>query len=446
MIEVNRIMTLNRAPALGPISASERISSLDVLRGCALLGILTMNIVGFALPFRAYWDPTIAGGASGVNLLSWFINEMFFDGKTRSLFAMLFGAGLILMSGRSQAEGNDSQLTDIYRRRNLWLIFFGAIHGYVLLWPGDILVWYGICAMLLFAFRETTVKRLILIGAVLLAIMVPTVFFGMKALEKKRAAAASASAVAAEGRELTDEQERAWTAWKEISTRIKPGPEEVRAEIESMQGGYGKVFKRLAPQTAMMESIMFCRKGFWDSGGMMFLGMALMKLGIFTAARRFRFYLWMTVVGYGIGLPLSALVAYDIVLHDFDPIRMLMADLSYQPLRLFVTLGHIGLIMMICKAGLLKWLTSRLAAVGRMALTNYFSQTIICTLLFYGYGFGLYGKLERHELVYVVLGIWVFQLIVSPIWLRHFRFGPFEWIWRSLTYQKRQPMRIRVPA
>jgi uncharacterized protein len=429
-----------------PISVGERLSSLDVLRGCAVLGILTMNIVAFALPSYAYWDPTIYGGDSGLNLLAWFANGVLFDGRTRSLFAMLFGAGLILMSGRSQARGSESQFYDIYFRRNLWLIFFGAVHGYLLLWPGDVLFWYGVCALFLFPFRETSVKRLILIGAVLLTVLVPKAFFEMRDFEKKRTEAAAADAVAAEGRELTKEQEEAQTAWKEELKQVKPGPEEIQKEIAIMQGGYGKIFKRLASWTAMAESTGLYREGFWDSGGMMFLGMALMRLGIFTAARRFRFYAWMAVVGYGIGLPLSALVGYDIVLHNFDPIRMWVAYLTYQPLRLFVTLGHIGLIMLICKAGLLKWLTSRLAAVGRMALTNYLSQTIICTLLFYGYGFGLYGKLERHELFYVVLGIWAFQLTVSPIWLRHFRFGPFEWIWRSLTYQKRQPMRIRVPA
>jgi uncharacterized protein len=111
---------------------------------------------------------------------------------------------------------------------------------------------------------------------------------------------------------------------------------------------------------------------------------------------------------------------------------------------LVVAAGHVGLLMLIVESGALKWLTSRLAAVGRMALSNYLTHSLICTTLFYGYGLGLFGHINRTGLVGVVLAIWIFQLWISPIWLKRYRFGPAEWVWRSLTYWRLQPMRADV--
>jgi len=102
-------------------------------------------------------------------------------------------------------------------------------------------------------------------------------------------------------------------------------------------------------------------------------------------------------------------------------------------------------LMILCKAGVLRWLTSRLAAIGQMALSNYILQSMVCTAVFTGCGLGLYGRLERYQLYYVVAGCWALSLAASPIWLRHYRFGPLEWCWRSLTYWQRQPMRWRRP-
>jgi uncharacterized protein len=169
--------------------------------------------------------------------------------------------------------------------------------------------------------------------------------------------------------------------------------------------------------------------------------MALMKLGVLSAQMSYRFYLLMALAGYGYGLPVGAWVVYDWVRDAFDPgARWLVL---YDSTRLAVALGHIAVVMMICKAGVLRWITSPLGAVGQMALTNYIMHSVVSLILFTGMGFALFGQLARHQLYYVVFSVWAFQLIASPIWLRHFHFGPLEWLWRSLTYRKRQPMRIR---
>jgi uncharacterized protein len=179
---------------------------------------------------------------------------------------------------------------------------------------------------------------------------------------------------------------------------------------------------------------------------MMLLGMGLMKLGVFSAARSLGFYWALMLLGYAAGIAINGYTAYRTIQSNFEPINMWWSFATYDAGRLTMALGHISLIILVFEAGALRGLTDRLAAVGQMALTNYLMQTLICTTLFYGYGLGLYGALERYQLYFVVLGVWLLQLVVSPIWLRYFRFGPMEWLWRSLTYSTRQPMRIRVRA
>jgi uncharacterized protein len=175
----------------------------------------------------------------------------------------------------------------------------------------------------------------------------------------------------------------------------------------------------------------------------MLIGMGLMKLGVFSAQRSRRFYLWMVAIGYGIGLPLIAFDGWELIRHNFSNSYQMHGGMLYNYFGgLVVALGHVGMMMLVVQSGAIKWLTDRLAAVGRMALSNYLTHSIVCTTLFYGYGFGLFGDINRKGLAAIVLIIWVSQLLISPIWLRHFRFGPAEWLWRSLTYWKLQPLRV----
>jgi uncharacterized protein len=184
--------------------------------------------------------------------------------------------------------------------------------------------------------------------------------------------------------------------------------------------------------------------GIWDVAGMMLIGMALMKMGVFSAAKSYRYYAVMALVGYAYGASAGMFVVWDWTRNGFAPGTRWLT--LYDTTRLAVAIGHIGIVMMICKAGALRFLTSSLAAVGRMALTNYVMHSVIVMFVFTGLGFSLFGQLARHELYFVVGGIWLFQLVASPVWLRYFQFGPLEWLWRSLTYKKMQPMKIRQPV
>ncbi|MHC4992200.1 MAG: DUF418 domain-containing protein [Planctomycetota bacterium] len=202
--------------------------------------------------------------------------------------------------------------------------------------------------------------------------------------------------------------------------------------------------------TAGTQTFIFLTFGLWRAGGLMLLGMGLYKLGVFGAQRSVALYGAMVVLGYALGLPLIWIGAQKIVAHEFDFVYFFRYGWNFNYLgSLFVALGHVGLVMLLCRMDALAWLMRALAAVGQMAFTNYLMQSIICTLVFYGYGFGLWGSLSRFELIGVVGAVWAAQIIWSPLWLRVFRFGPFEWLWRSLTYWKRQPFRrepARVPS
>ena len=184
----------------------------------------------------------------------------------------------------------------------------------------------------------------------------------------------------------------------------------------------------------------------WGFLGIMLWGVCLMEWGVLTGARSRRFYVKLMAGGYLFGLPIVMFGAYDIISHDFDLIRALKFGSHFNDVGcIAVALGHIGLIMSIYKSGWFPRVNHSLAAAGRMALTNYLLQSAICATIFYGWGFGRFGHFSRFSLFGVVGAIWLLQLVTSPLWLRNFRYGPVEWLWRSLTYGKRQPMRV-VPT
>ncbi|MGH9812009.1 MAG: DUF418 domain-containing protein, partial [Candidatus Acidiferrales bacterium] len=194
-------------------------------------------------------------------------------------------------------------------------------------------------------------------------------------------------------------------------------------------------------------STVFFLMFFWRPAGVMLLGMALYKVGALSAQRSAQSYATLVAVGALVGVPL---IVYGVRLNEAAGWNLEWsmfhgAQLNYWG-SVLVSLGYVGLVMLVCKSGALGWLTARLAAVGQMAFTNYLLHTIICTTIFYGHGLGYFGSVERTGQILIVFAVWVFQLIVSPIWLRYYRFGPFEWLWRSLTYGSLQPFRRAVPV
>ncbi len=423
-----------------PVAIEGRIDSVDVLRGFALLGILVINIGMFALPQMAMKNPLLAGGGTGADLAVWTISYVVFFQKFMAIFSMLFGAGLILMYQRSEAAGRD--LVKTYYRRLGWLLAIGLVHAYFIWW-GDILYHYAISGLILYLFRRQSAKRLITFGVIIF--FVGSLFFlGLGIFfDYCRSTIAEAEAAQAAGETLTSTQESVTEIWEQIELEVRPSPEKVNEEIEAYRGGYWDVVVHSIPQILGLQTFVFVLFIVWRVVGLMMIGMGLMKLGVFAAQRTRKFYFSWMIAGFGIGLPIVGYNTYKLISSDFDFIHIFGLNALWQHFGiLLVTAGHIGMVMLICQSGFLNGIKSRLAAVGRMALSNYLMHSIILAPVFYGYGLGLFGRVNYLGLMGFVAGMWILQLYLSPIWLRHFRFGPAEWLWRSLTYKKKQPMRI----
>jgi uncharacterized protein len=405
-----------------PVAPSQRIVALDVLRGFALLGILIINIQAFSMPSTAYFNPTAYGDLRGANRWVWALSHILADQKFMTIFSLLFGAGIILLTTRLAERGQSAW--KIHYRRNFWLLLFGLAHAY-LFWYGDILLLYALCALVVFWFRRLSPPWLIVSGLLSLAVPSALVWFGGATLEY-------------------------WPpeAYAEMLTDWQPDPMTIQEELTAYRGGWLAQMEARIPHSLEFQTYALSYWGFWRAGGLMLLGMALYKWGVVTAKRSPRFYAAMAIIGLIVGLSAATSGVQQNFAHDWE-----MAFSRFGPGfqfnywgSLLVSGGYIGLVMLWAQWGGLARLQAALAAVGRMALSNYLLHTLIATTIFYGHGFGLFGSVERTGQVIIVLAFWACQLVWSPIWLHYFRFGPAEWLWRSLTYWRLQPMSLKKKA
>ncbi|TXD51385.1 MULTISPECIES: DUF418 domain-containing protein [unclassified Polaribacter] len=424
--------------SLTPLKALDRIQSIDVMRGIVLFGILLMNINGMALA-DAYADPTVSGGSTGWDLYTWITTNMLFEGTMRALFSLLFGAGMFILLDRMEKKGAGIKAADIYFRRLTWLLVFGIIHGYLLVWTGEILFNYALMGFLVYSFRNMTPKKLIIIALVLFSTGTVWNYADYKANVKLMENVAMAEQFKTDGKELTEDLKTAQVKWEELQK--KRSPEAIAEYNSNMQKNYFGVVAFLAPINMHFETYYLYRYDVWDILSMMLLGIAFFKLKILSAVKSYRFYGIMLGVGYGIGLIVNYYEVLMIMDNNFSFLSFSKSNLTYDLGRVFVAMGHIGAIMLFCKSPILSQLKKALGAVGKMALTNYVMHSVIAMFVFTGAGFGLFGTFQRHELLYIVFAIWIFQLIASPIWLKHYYFGPLEWLWRNLSYQKRHALR-----
>jgi uncharacterized protein len=377
-----------------------RIVAVDALRGAAVLGILLMNVVSFAYPFVVYDIPTVAGGATGADFWWWYWTDVLADGKMRAIFSMLFGASLILMWRRS----DPLTFGDLYARRCLWLLVIGVLHAF-LIWDGDILYTYALCGLLLFPFRVLRPRTLVL--AAVLVMCVVTLRQVVKAMEA-------------------------------APTDMRPSRAVLEREAQPMRGSWSETFRHRIGGVMRWQSTGFYKWAMWDALGMMLLGMALFKMGVLTGDLSVRQYAAMATVAYAVGLPVAMWSAQSTATMQFEPVHHAWLGILYEPVRVAVAIGHVAVLMLLCRN---RVFPKVFAPVGRMALTNYLLTSLLCTFVFYGYGLGLYMKLARHELYWVVAVVWTIQIVFTHLWLRWFDYGPVEWAWRSLIHWHRFPIR-----
>lgn len=418
------------------VADTDRIESLDVLRGFALLGILMLNILGFGLLSSGYFNPEVGIGVTPtdakVNLAVWAGTELLFEGSMRCLFSLLFGAGVVLFT----AKAREHKMV-LHYRRNFWLLVFGLIDAYILLWYGDILITYALAGMLLYPLRKLHPMKLTITALVLVLLMSIMNSFFSYGLDLSRGVASTQTTdTEASGGHVPSE------AWEDFIADYRLSDEAVARELELRQSSYTTAFEYNS--VAMIETLTFVIPiiMLWDSFAMMLLGMAFFKWHLLDASRPTMFYTKLALFGFALGLSVNFYEIFLVYKHEFDPlvVHSYMRP-SYHIGRLGMALGYLGLVMLMCQRSLWQGLIAKLAAVGRMALTNYLLHSLICLFLFTGAGLALVGQLQRWQLYPIVLAIWILQLYLSQWWMARFRFGPLEWLWRILTYGSIPAMR-----
>lgn len=397
-------------------SPSNRILSIDLLRGFAVLGILIMNIQSMSMIGAAYINPTAWGDLTGINKWIWILGDLFANSKFMSIFSMLFGAGIILFSERALEKGRRGG--PLHYRRNFWLLIFGMIHAY-LIWYGDILVAYSLCGFLAFVFRKLKPRTLIISSILFFIVPVILTTWAGQTLEYWP-------------EESYNQNMESWM----------PAQESIDKEIITMQGSWIQQMDQRVPDAIFMQSFLFLWQSFWRVMSMMLLGMALYKWGIITAKKSNIFYIKMTVITLAIGLFFTGSGIIQNFRHSWSMEFSMFAGNVYNYIGSVATaLSYIAVVMLLAKSIRFSKLKYVVSSVGKMAFTNYIFMSIVGTFIFYGHGFGLFCKVDRTGQLLIVFTIWTMLLIISPLWLKKYQYGPLEWIWRVLTYWRIQPMK-----
>jgi len=423
---------LNDQGNAGPVPRQERVEALDVARGIAVLGVLVMNIWAFAGP-QAFFDyPFAIADRAGAPVATWVVIHTLFEGSQRTLLSLLFGAGALLFMTRQESKGPPGTARGTWYRRTFVLIAFGLVNAYLFMWPADILFVYGLAGLCLFPLRK--LRTPVLLAIVLAALTVPAVLRGVEVGQLRELEAASSQQP---GSEAANAAASAWAAELK-KARPSPADAEMVDDIRTMQtGGFVDIFVRQAKVSVILQTIVAVKWWFLDALAMMILGMVLCRSGILTRQFPLSRYAALSATGFVIGLPLAIWQTSTLLASDFHPVTVEITKLTYDVRRLAMALGYLGLILWFSHSARGLAIRRALAAVGRMALTNYLTQSILCALIFYGFGLGLYGRLTGYQLYGVVALIWALQLAWSSWWLKRYQIGPFEWVWRSLTYRRR---------
>ncbi|KRA52267.1 hypothetical protein ASD77_11315 [Pseudoxanthomonas sp. Root65] len=414
-------MTATNTGSLAPIAAAERVEAMDVLRGFALLGILLMNLEGFVGPVMASGtglDPRLTGIDRTVDLLVYVLVQ----GKFYTLFSLLFGMGFAVMSQR--AEQANRPFAGVYWRRGLVLLAFGVIHA-LFIWAGDVLMMYALCSFLLLAFRPLPTRWFVWLG--LAAYVMPIGFMLL---------------MGAMGSLLAGTE-----GWDKAMAQIGV---QMQTLIDSERTAYGSgtyaeaTWQRLKSTGMALSNItMF---GFIVFG-MFLIGAWFVRSGAIARPRDFpRLYAALRWVALPLGLLAmlgSVALAPTMDFATFN-LRVSSAFTLQMMANLLMCLGYAAWVMRALGSPAWQRPLGWLAPAGRMALTNYLMQSLVCTWIFYGYGLGYFEQLPRAWQPLFAVVLFGIQVLLSHLWLSRFRFGPMEWLWRSLTYLKPQPLRLRA--
>ena len=375
--------------------ALPRLISMDAMRGFAIFGIFMVNIQVMAMPFEWAMNPHYS---EGPDVWAWAVTRTLFESNFVAIFSMLFGAGLILQMESAARKG--VAFVPLYLRRLVVLMFMGLLHG-TLLFLGDILLLYSVVGLVLFLFRKLEAKTLLIVGAIPLLIALVGAF-------------------------LLDGMGDWQNPDDEIQAQLRVQTEGTIAELLTRRAiGFGFWM--------ILSSLWFN----WRVLSMLFLGAALFKLGFFEE-RRATWHKRAALLGLTLGLGMEALTTWA-AWEELPGLTSRFLASLHEVSSLGLALGYMGGIALLVHSNTLSWLIRGVSAVGRASLSNYILQSVVANLLFTFIGLAWFGERTRWELMGIVCVTYTAQIVISVIWLRFFRIGPLEWIWRSLTYLRRQP-------
>ena len=396
---------------VGPTPPEDRIVGLDALRGFAILGIFVINVQYFSLPLAATQNPTVYGDFSGANFYAWAFSHVFFELKFITLFTLMFGAGIMLFTESKERKGQP--VLRLHLRRTFWLLIIGLVHAY-LLWYGDILVIYALCGFWVVLLRDMSPTKQTITGIVLFLVDPFLRLWARVSLDT-----------------APESMVQAWT----------PSDAVIQTQLEAYRGGWLAQMDHRLIASFESHTVGFLSSTLWRVSGLMLLGMALYNWGLLTNDRSRAYYRRLLGFGFpaGVGLALAGIWYNQSVGWSVEYSPFYGAQFNYVG-SLFLAGAYVAAVMLYSEYRY-DIVTRSLAAVGRTALSNYLLQTVLATTVFYGHGLGLFGSVSRTEQLGVVVLVWAIQMPLSVLWLRYFQFGPMEWVWRTLTYGERQPLR-----
>lgn len=408
-----------------PFAPDQRLLSLDLIRGIAVLGILAINIAGFAGPSIGTISPALTAHDSLADRAAFTFGFLFFEGKMRTLFTILFGAGMVLFWERMEAAGRDGDVLQL--RRLIWLMAIGALH-YVLLWWGDILFVYALCGIGALLLRPLADRWLLIIALLLYYLWHLWGLFDIAPLVHAESAVRLGTATLAQHAMVDN--------W------LGPAREWAALEIAEARLGFFelalvKLSERPFWQLDMVSGI------FSETLPLMLIGMVMYRRGFFDGRLSRSRLVSLGLVTTGAGLTLTALFLGWAWPRDLPPIAMEAAITWGLALpHLLTGVGYAALLVVAAPRLARTALGSRLIAAGQTAFSNYIATSLVMTAVFYGWGLGLYGRIGPLAQWGFVVGGWLAMLAWSQPWLAHFRRGPLEWLWRSLIERKILPNRI----
>lgn len=426
---------------LAPVTGGARIDILDILRGIAILLIFYMNLPPQASPITYLFGDFRLIGWSEADRFTWIAVATFLEGTQRCMLEFLFAAGFMVLTRRAMEPDGPVAIADLHYRRNLWLLGFGLLNIFVVLWVGDILTVYSLAALFLFPFRRLGPKLLLTLGCLfaLFTAVTGAIEYGNRTSLVAKVEAAQALKDA--GKPVTADQKKVLDDWQKRLDRWKPNEKNKKSLAEDRKAHAGGWLDYASYHWGQWTQF-FIGKGLLfltviEAFFAMLIGIALWKWGIIQGQRSARFYAIATLLAYGFGLTARYVGALEII--TFAPYPKTVW-ITQEFARLATGFGHVVLINLIVKSAAGRTILSPFKAAGRTAFSLYFLEQIIgIHILFSPYGFNLWGKFGWANQFWIATGVIVFCLIVGNIWVRFFANGPLEWAWRSLSYVKWQP-------